>query len=687
MSRKSKPTASVTSDIDVTFGAFERGNFRVPYMSAVMNTRNIKDWIQLVTEDSKFADQDWSIEELYQRDLDQHRVLQIARQYLGDKQNNRPAFFNSITVVLMKKDLPAGDYVAPPKLSGFDETEELGPIRISFERYAPGGKKYPDSCSFGTLSWNRNQVRAVAIDGQHRLAALKEYFSINSDEAEKTSISVLFLIIDEKLGFIAPSFSKTDQVKYMRSIFIDLNKHAVPVSRSRNILLDDRDPQALMLKNIIGPSLNYSPTRKNNRWGLKKGHQGEFDENIPLSLVDWHGETRSKIDSGPYISSILSLDWIVRKVLSSSTYPPQKLLDFSKFSIDDDDYYTKVRKVLRDWRGVWKVCESELLAAEKANSQFFFSEASLVAASNEFTKLWGYPILRVLTELTPYIELVRIRIKSKTLSAQFPQWYQAIEQYSIHKKRDNAVAAHYKKNLHDIETTLREAGQDITAFQQTIKDCENLKKTYGIPYYLVGQRALVFALIKQVATNNAATWASTIGADIHKFSYSPNDFYAHFFVEALNSIEKNLRLKSKSIFKKNVPFHSGAGILGDLSNNLWAGSICKRDKTDEIDYSEKAAIRGSKIFLLLTYLYWFKKLNPGVIAKDVVDAIHDPNSISTYKFAKEVTIGINDVKGEVGKDNYDNPFGYHVNRLEDNASQSHLDQLIGVFLTWFYKNC
>lgn len=686
MPRTSTPAVSVTSDIEVTFGAFERGKFRVPYMSAVLNTRDINDWIQLVVEDTKYVDQDWNIESLYQRDLDQHRVIQIAREYLGDNQNNRPAFFNSLTVVLMKKDMPATNYVAPAliKKPEYPETREIGPIRICFERTSQG-KKYPAACSFGTLSWNRSQVRAVAIDGQHRLAALKQFFSNDADSAEKLSVSVLFLVIDEKLGFIAPSSTKSEQVKYMRSIFIDLNKHAVPVSRARNILLDDRDPQALILKGLLGENLTYSPTRNNNRWGLKKGKAREFDSNIPLSLVDWHGETRSKIDQGPYLSSILSLDWIVRKVLSSKGHPPQKLLDLSKYSIDDQDYYVNVRKVVRNWKQVWRASDKDIEFAERSNSQFFFSEVALEKAQQEFIKLWGYPLVRLLTALQPYKTLIKARLTHKTLTAQFSQWYQAVDQFEMYKKRDDAVTAHYKKNLQDVETTLRDAQYDIAKFRATLDSCLKVKRKADIPYFLVGQRALVFSLVGLVSTNDAATWCKSIGQNINKYKYSPNDFYAYFLVEALNQIEHSLG-GNKSIFKKVQRFHSGKGKLSDLSRNLWAGSICKRDKSDEIDYSEKAALRASKIYLLLTFLYWFKRKNPTVTATEVKEAIQDPGKLSNKEFGKQVTVSLKELRGEIDNNNYDSPFGYHVKRLENNASDDHLDELVEALVDWCFKN-
>jgi len=689
MARTSKPTKSTTNNIDVSFGAFERGNFRVPYMSAILNIKEIKDWIQLVVEDSNYVDQDWSVEELYQRDLDQRRVVQIARHYLGDKQNNRPAFFNSITVVLMQKDKPQGGYVAPDAVSdpNYPNTTPIGPIRICFERNSPGGS-YPDDCSFGTLSWNLQQVRAVAIDGQHRLAAIKNFHENDASEAEKSSVSVLFLVVDKKIGFLAPSYTKDEQIKYMRSIFIDLNKHAVPVSRSRNILLDDRDPQALMLKSLISPNLSYKSTSKKNRWGLKKGRDSEFDSNIPLSLVDWHGETRSKIDNGPYLSSILSLDWVVTKALKTYNFPPQKVLEFGHLSVDDEGYYKSVANILRDWKTVWKICEGDLDTAKKANSEFFFSEQALSATQQEFCKLWGYSIVRLFTALSPYRELIKVRLKNKTLTAQFSQWYQAVDVYEANKKQEDQVTIHYRDKLQRVERTLRDSKFDIDKFQATLKECEDVKAKYEIPYFLVGQRSLVLALTKLVSTNDSVEWAKLTGKSLTKYKYSPNDFFAEFMVESLNSIEHKLHSKNKSIYKKDLIIHNGAGDLGDLSKNLWAGSLVKRDNTEEIDFSDSAANRGSKVLLLLIFLHWFRHKNPTIKVASVVGAVADPESISTREFAKELNIAIRDARGYIDKkDSYSNPFLHHVRRLEDKATQKHLDAFTGAVIKWFYRNC
>src|SRR5205085_12695983 len=137
---------------------------------------------------------------------------------------------------------------------------------------------------------------------------------------EKASVSVIFLVLDSAFGFRDPGGSQVDQLKAMRSLFTDLNKHAVPVTRARNLLLDDHDPSALFVRSLFSRHLKTDlkvKAKEEGLYGLPVGTEGELRDILPLSLVDWHGENRSKIDKGPYVASVLSLDWIVQKIIGN----------------------------------------------------------------------------------------------------------------------------------------------------------------------------------------------------------------------------------------------------------------------------------------------------------------------------------------------------------------------------------
>src|SRR5680860_301501 len=109
-----------TDRIDVTFGAFEVGEYVVPYMTSVLQFGHVYEYLNLVTEDPKYATQNWTIGELFQRDVDQSRVIDIAHNYLDPNNARRPVFFNSITVVLNKKELPQFQPPEPEDVKEFE---------------------------------------------------------------------------------------------------------------------------------------------------------------------------------------------------------------------------------------------------------------------------------------------------------------------------------------------------------------------------------------------------------------------------------------------------------------------------------------------------------------------------------------------------------------------------------------
>ncbi len=99
------------------------------------------------------------------------------------------------------------------------------------------GKRFNSrAAATGQLRWNPREVFAVAIDGQHRLAAIQELGNPTGGQAnkfEKTMIPVILLVLDDRLGYDSPEGHPL--VEVLRNIFIDLNKHAQVVSRARQI--------------------------------------------------------------------------------------------------------------------------------------------------------------------------------------------------------------------------------------------------------------------------------------------------------------------------------------------------------------------------------------------------------------------------------------------------------------------
>ena len=653
---------SRTEDLDVTFGAFHLSDFRVPYMSAVLRVQQVAEYLKLVTETSSYAVQDWSLEELFQREVDQSRVHEIAGRYLNSAAT-RPQFFNSLTVVLTADSDVKPPY-HPPEPSRVNwKNPDLGPIRVSYKKKALDGE-YPAPSSFGYLSWNRNEVMAVAIDGQHRLAALKELFRRNPQAASDTTVSVLFLMFDSALGFRSPH--EMEPVEAMRSIFIDLNKRAVPVTRARNLLLDDLDAHSEMVRNLVGRRLNFRQYDDQVHEGLPVGEDGEFKSRLPLAMVDWHGEQRSKIDVGPYVTSILGVDWIVKKLLSERSLPFEKIPDAFELSPDDDKYYEKLKNALKAWPETWRGgVQSRLGEAEENRRAFFLNRDEVESIGGEFLATWGRPVTRLLTRTGPYADLATHRLARRSVNGAFSQWYQAHVEEQGHRNESARVREHYRLKKEEVERQLGDHAVSIARYEEVLGRIQRDLKRDGnsIFFLLVGQRALVFSLIQLARADRCFDWAERIKTDFSPFEDCHQDFYAFYLSEAVSALHRT----EPELFEKafRVP-RALPEVTEDLPTHFWAGTLVRREQPDQVDFSEKAAQRGEKWFTLMTHLYWAFRVNPTLEAEDVVLAIDDPDALGPYDLGNELFAAIQGTLGSFDRSlYYASPMSFLAGMLED----------------------
>ena len=168
-----------------------------------------------------------------------------------------------------------------------------------------GGVQFVRIGQQARLRWNESQVLAVAVDGQHRLSALRTF---REDEKfrngnlrpneQKTRIPVIFVLLHEKAGFL----NSQDQIDHSirsisRELFTDLNKNAKTVDRARELILDDRSINARCVRTLLTDST------------AKDSH-----ELLPLSLVRWQDDS-NRFDTSYYLNSLVHLDLLVKALL------------------------------------------------------------------------------------------------------------------------------------------------------------------------------------------------------------------------------------------------------------------------------------------------------------------------------------------------------------------------------------
>jgi len=473
-----------TSHFDFLAGAFRLSpKWSIPYLTTTLSLEEAARDLRLTAEMPGIDTIAWKIDELYQRNINWPRVERQIVPYL--RNNERPQFFNSITVALLPFDDTntslVSSFSAPdvawkaPKLNDphrYERVLEVGPLALGFW----DSWEEPSDVGFrsGQLRWNTRQVFGVAIDGQHRLAAIKSFTQGNtSPGVTNTRVPVIFLLFDPQLGFSGPA-EEADLVPLLRSLFIDLNKNAQTVNRARQILLDDRDPHAASVRRVVGTGLSA---------GLQE--LAELPPRLPLSLVDWHSE-KAKFDDGPYLTTVLGLDGIVSRILDTKP-------------IGDFTDYAAVRRQL-------KVLQDRLACSLNAAQQrvtdletmrlspFTYSDEELDLVEDRFAALWSQPTVHILTKFRPYSELIAKRLSGETLMLEFQHWFELFERQRDDPFEGRATQEYrqYLGQLSNRDVPIAEA-----QFKHKLDELNALKRD-NLAFNVVFQRAMFDAFLAYV---------------------------------------------------------------------------------------------------------------------------------------------------------------------------------------------
>ena len=601
------PSSNHSKAFGVLFGAFHVGGFRLPYFITVMSFTDIASSFSLVEDYPLYKTQDWKLEELYQRSLNHERVRDIATTYLSPGVAGRPPFFNSITIAL---NAQLKTPKSPEGLSKFNGTAKSYGLRgLSISTNATekfGALEVPQSGAAGQACWLRtDELMAVAIDGQHRLAAIKEFVKQDQAEGYRSFMSVVVLVLDEEFGFASPS--KMSSLDAMRSVFIDLNKHAVSVSTARNILLDDQSAYSRCVRAIISGRLALSALVEGTTHSISAEApraDGEFSRRVPLALIDWHTEHKSKFDEGPYVSSVLALSWCVEKIMKHSSAKCFKIP--ARFDPDTDNPYKSFGRAINQL-SLGNQCKDRLAECESATPPrpFHFDKEELDAIGEKFSEQWGGALTTLLCELLPYRTVVRMRMNNKSVTPQFTQWY---EVYADTIRASASVAAlkqAAESRMLATDQAMTSFGVNPRAFEDIVKKVNIFKKD-NIFFLLVTQRAIVLGFIDSIGSHqDTRDMAKSLSLDAAETVRDPNGVVAQYCVVGLNSIieaDQGLFTRKTQVAKRP----KSAKHL-TMPDRMWAGSLFRPDAPDNADFSEVAARRASIWIRICIQCYWIAK--------------------------------------------------------------------------------
>lgn len=462
------PGASVDKSVDIPFfkGGFELGQTSVTYFSTCLQARQLTSMLQLPSQLPVDPANPIRLEELFQRELDIDRVTDKIVPYLRNESHLK--FFNALTVALLPlepenprrlaRKYPSDAALAPPGVSDWPCTS-IGPITVSHQE----GNE-----NLGYLTWNLDMTMPVVLDGQHRFRAIQLLLNETSSRAAelaKARVSVLFLVLDERVGFRAGE--DISVLAACREIFIDLNKHAMTVPRARLALLDDRDVRSVAMRSILADGVALDDKSVSERV--------ENSGQLPLGLVDWRGAS-AKFDRSAFVTSLLTLQDMVEHVLAVPRFGP---LDHARARQAVDAL--AARLALRPEAGFdLDDLQARIDAAEAAERPFELPRDAALSAGKAFGSRLGPRVVQPLVRLRPYAALIEELHSAGLLGTRLEPWlsFNADERAALLEELD--------------------AEDPAPGVERVIKKVKD--EQFPLAFQVVFQKAFVYSL------NSIASW-------------------------------------------------------------------------------------------------------------------------------------------------------------------------------------
>lgn len=400
----------MTQPLPYLRGQFHLWQYKIPYFMAAVPWEVARTRFTLIDELPSSAREEWSLSELFQRDIDWERIRTELVKYL--KSETQPQFFNALTLALLPRvgDTFGADYkpqVCPAMENPTLEPPiQVGGVQMQAFKNTQG--------RLGQIRWDVKTTVAVAVDGQHRLAAIKQLGNLaDAAKRESSSIPVLFLVPDPAAGLLLPP--QPADVKpiqaTLRRLFIDLNKHARDIPQAREILLDDQDVHRVCVRRLVASKL--SATGEPNR--------------LPLGLVDWLSE-ENKIDRGPFLTTVLLLEALTFEVLGKRVAHGD--FDYTEEGLDEvEQEIAKIQEwLLRSFSPDQANLDLLMAQVRRCFDQqvaLSWTPEHLAYLADRFEHLWVPHLYRLFREIRPYRRVWDLCDTKKLLAPEMVNLYAA----------------------------------------------------------------------------------------------------------------------------------------------------------------------------------------------------------------------------------------------------------------------
>jgi len=232
-----KPRAAYNQSLSGVFGEFgQGGGAQIFFVQTTIRPEEL-DKIALVGDIE--GSEQWEVRDLFQREVDIERVSEGLVPYLLDE--NSIKFFNPLTLTFIPPQAGKNDFTAVIPEMDYTSQEIDGHPYQCLEN---GGKfrfrHVTDSHENGVVEWDDLAMKLVAIDGQHRLQALK---NIWDDKAGRKHIDFdnwsIPVVIFGVRSIDAEKTQNQRTLDVIRRTFVYINTEAKAPTPTRQILLND----------------------------------------------------------------------------------------------------------------------------------------------------------------------------------------------------------------------------------------------------------------------------------------------------------------------------------------------------------------------------------------------------------------------------------------------------------------
>lgn len=297
------------------YGEFGTGaESQIFYLQSAIQPSEL-DRVTLISEIP--GSETWSVRDLFQREVDNERVSNGLMPYFRD--DSKVKFFNPLTLTVLPIHKDSHEVLtAMPVLS---KSKILENNREWTVLESPGYYRYRylEKAPYASvLEWDDSSARIVAIDGQHRLSALKRMLrDTDTSEERMRFLKWTIPVVIFSVRALTHSAVNTRILDVVRSIFIYINTQARTPNEARQILLTDESINAVCTQELLEYSHENDVKPINARDPSK----------MPLLFYDWRGQEEQgrRIYAAAAVKTIEEIrDWLREYLLGEDFSPEQE---------------------------------------------------------------------------------------------------------------------------------------------------------------------------------------------------------------------------------------------------------------------------------------------------------------------------------------------------------------------------